>query len=294
MLFTMLDFLKSLYRKLPLVRELHDVRYACYGAVAKMQRALQEQHTADLLRRPKCADPRHLAHFEHQTFSQHGEDGIVAEILRRVGATDRLAVEIGSGDGLENNSALLVACGWRAVWLEGDARHVANTQKGLKDIINTGRLKVLQSFVTRENVVAVLKGAGVPGEFDFLSLDIDQNTYWLWDALRCFRPRIVVVEYNANWPASLDWKVPYDPAKVWDGRSAAYGASLKAFERLGLELGYGLVACDLTGTNAFFVRNDLLQDRFVGPFDAETHYEPPRYFLNGPWCERDFACFFPG
>ena len=59
-----------------------------------------------------------------------------------------------------------------------------------------------------------------------------------------------------------------------------FGASLKAFERLGHRLGYALVHCEISGANAFFVRQDLVGERFAGPFDAETHYEPPRYSLD--------------
>jgi len=44
-------------------------------------------------------------------------------------------------------------------------------------------------------------------------------------------------------------------------------------------LGYSLVGCDLTGINAFFVRDDLVKDRFPGPFTSENHYESPRYDL---------------
>ena len=44
-------------------------------------------------------------------------------------------------------------------------------------------------------------------------------------------------------------------------------------------MGYALVGCDLAGTNAFFVRDDLVGDRFVAPFTAENHYEPVRYPL---------------
>lgn len=48
---------------------------------------------------------------------------------------------------------------------------------------------------------------------------------------------------------------------------------------LGHQFGYSLVGCDIIGVNAFFVRNDLVNDNFVSPFTAENHYEPPRYSL---------------
>jgi hypothetical protein len=117
----------------------------------------------------------------------------------------------------------------------------------------------------------------VPTELDLLSLDIDRNTYYLWEALRQFRPRLVVVEYNAAIPPGIEWKDTYGP-RVWDG-TQNFGASLKAYENLGRQLGYSLVGCEFTGINAFFVRNDLVGDKFAEPFTAENHYEPPRYSM---------------
>jgi hypothetical protein len=97
----------------------------------------------------------------------------------------------------------------------------------------------------------------------------------VWEGLRDFRPRVVVVEYNSSLPADLDWKVNYDPLRTWDGTNN-FGASLKAFEKLGISLGYSLVGCDFLGTNAFFVRDDLVAGKFASPFTAENHHEPLR------------------
>jgi hypothetical protein len=59
---------------------------------------------------------------------------------------------------------------------------------------------------------------------------------------------------------------------------------LEALTRLGNEKGYKLVGCNYTGSNAFFVREDLVSDKFLDPFTSEEHYEPLRYcfwLLNG-------------
>ena len=133
--------------------------------------------------------------------------------------------------------------------------------------------------MTAENVQELLEGAGVPDEFDLLSLDVDRNTYWIWAALRRYHPRAVVVEYNAAYPPEQEWVVPYAAQEIWDG-SLNFGASLKAYEKLAAELGYCLVGCELAGVNAFFVRQDLCgAELFRAPYTAENHYEPPRYFL---------------
>jgi hypothetical protein len=132
------------------------------------------------------------------------------------------------------------------------------------------------SFVEKENITALFTQIGVPKDFDLLSLDIDQNTFYIWEALHEFVPRVVVIEYNATIPPDIDWKVQYVANRIWDG-TQNFSASLKALEKLGSHLGYSLVGCDFNGVNAFFVRDDLIADRFADPFTAENHYEPPRY-----------------
>jgi hypothetical protein len=144
--------------------------------------------------------------------------------------------------------------------------------------LEQGVLKAKQAFFDAENVVGILESSGVPKEFDLLSLDIDRNTYYVWESMAQFRPRVVVVEYNSKVHPSCDWKVKYDPKKVWN-LTNYMGASLKALEKLGQKMGYELVGCDLMGTDAFFVRKDMDLSAFASPFTSENHYEPPRFFL---------------
>ena len=144
--------------------------------------------------------------------------------------------------------------------------------------IDQGRLSLARALVTAENVEQVFAAAGVQLDVDLLSLDIDRNTYWVWEAL-AIRPRVVVIEYNAVFPPAMDWAIEYRAGRAWNG-TMYFGASLTAFARLGREKGYALVGCSLNGVNAFFVREDLCGDRFDGPFTSERHFEPARYFLN--------------
>ena len=245
---------------------------------AQLVRLQQEAYLVELLKNPRYAEPGRLTRFEQQVFSQNGEDGIVAEIFRRIGAHGHTFLEIGAGSGLENNTAFWLMQGWRGWWVEGGARYLNKIHRRLAAPIADGRLTLLPSFVTAENVAGLLSSAGVPEEIDLFSLDIDRNTYWIWAALPRLRPRVVVVEYNATYPPSCDWKVPYDAERCWNDTSF-FGASLKAYELLGRQLGYCLVGCDLSGTNAFFVRQDLVYTHFAAPFTAENHFEPLRLFL---------------
>jgi hypothetical protein len=276
----MLAALKWLYRKLPLIHELRTLSGQIAGLSeleARRVRLAAEEFVRNLLVDPRYADPRHLIRFEQQVFSQNGEDGVVAEIFRRIGTTDQFFVEIAAGDGLENNTAFLLTQGWRGIWVEGDPANARKLQDAIA-ALKSGPVTIRTAFVNRENVRSLLTDAGVAPGFDYLSLDIDHNTYWVWEGMGDLRPRVVTVEYNSTWPPGIDWKVPYDPARTWD-KSFGFGASLTALERLGTRLGYKLVGCEMSGGNAFFVREDLVGDHFVGPFDAATHYQPPRYFL---------------
>jgi hypothetical protein len=286
------QLLKRLYRSVPVVRELaqlRDLQYKLYSQLhvgheelallIGMFKDIEALRILDFAIRehPRYSDPRRLFLYEHPVCSQHGEDGVIREIFRRVGTTDRTFAEVGVGDGKENNTVFLLAQGWKGFWFDGSPQFLEALEKTRE--ADQGYLKSLVSLVTREDVASLFQRLGVPREFDLLSLDIDQNTYYIWEGLRDYRPRVVVVEYNASIPCDLDWKVKYVPDRMWDG-THNYGASLKAFENLGRELGYSLVGCEFTGVNAFFVRDDLVGDRFAEPFTSENHYEPPRYAYN--------------
>ena len=100
----------------------------------------------------------------------------------------------------------------------------------------------------------MLSRADSPEELDLLSIDVDGNDYWLWEAVTSFRPRVVVIEYNSAYGSS-DSVVNDYREQSWDGTSD-FGSSLKAMTDLGLRLGYQLVHAETTGVNLFFVRQD--------------------------------------
>jgi hypothetical protein len=107
----------------------------------------------------------------------------------------------------------------------------------------------------------LLSDHGISGDIGILSVDIDGNDYWVWEAIEVVNPRIVIVEYNARFGAQRAVTVPYDPNFVRSSELGAmtyYGASLAALEKLGKRKGYRLVGCNSAGNNAFFVRTDCL------------------------------------
>jgi len=245
------------------------------GDLYEMQAAEFVDH---LLSHPRYSDERKLNRYEHKVFSQSGEDGIISEIFKRIGVANKTFVECAPGSGVENNTLYLLMQGWRGLWIEANPKHVRAIKDGLGKKLRDDSLSLAPQFVSLANFEVILGKAPIPEDFDLLSLDIDRNEYWVWKSLERYRPRVVVIEYNAIFPPGCDWVVEYSPAGAWD-ETSNYGASLTALERLGAEKGYKLVACCLAGSNAFFVRDDLVGPHFLPPFTAQNHYEPPRYYL---------------
>lgn len=276
---SILEFARRLYQGMPLVRELRQLRAAVVDTVGAHRRIAQEEFVARLLREDRYDGTKRLNRHEHQVFSQNGEDGIIREIFRRAGARDGTFLELGVGDGQVNNTTFLLTQGWKGYWLEGNPRSVSTIRRDFAKPLATAQLQLVHAIATAETVAESLERLGVPREIDLLSVDLDRNTYWVLSALlRVIQPRVAVVEYNATYPADLNWKAEYSPTPWWSGTSY-FGASLKAYEELCRTHGLALVGCDLHGVNAFFVRQDLCDEQFEAPFTAESHYEPARYYL---------------
>ena len=156
-----------------------------------------------------------LESYESRTYSQNGEDGILARVFEVLGTTNRFFVEFGVGtDGEQRNTRLLERRGWRGLLLD----HQANSQYPT----------IHREHVTVENINRIFAKYGVPYEFDLLSIDIDGNDYWVWNALsERYNPRVVVIEYNSQISIHESRTIAYDPEFRWNG-TTYYGASLFA------------------------------------------------------------------
>jgi hypothetical protein len=212
--------------------------------------------------------------------SQHDEDGILQEIFRRIGTTNRCFVEFGAARGCASNTLYLLLQGWAGHWIEADAQGIGVIRRDFGEFLRNGQLTLKQEFLTVQNVESVFAEMGVPREFDLWSIDVDGNDYWLWKTIAAYTPRVIIIEYNSAFRESDLWVMEYDPRHRWDSRSLV-GASLKSLQLLADQKGYRLVGCNFSGSNAFFVREDLVGDRFLEPYTAEMHYEPPRYYVPG-------------
>jgi hypothetical protein len=230
-------------------------------AVTQMQSQLERLQVAvgrleGLVRAREGGDFR--AH-EYGVFSQWGEDGLIGHLVSRVPIERPWFVEFGVEDYREANTRFLVMTqNWRGLVMDGSEANI----RAIKDDAISWRheLDARCAFVTRDNINDLLKDAGFVGDIGLLSLDIDGNDYWVWEAIECVSPRIVVVEYNSLFGPDRAVTVPYDAGFVRGHKHHSnlyYGASIAALARLGRRKGYALVGSNTAGNNAFFVREDV-------------------------------------
>lgn len=270
-----------LWRVREFTRKLRAGADATLRSEELLRRIYRAQITGAISETPRFKDPRRLLANGYKVFSQNQEDGMIAEVFRRIGTTSKRFIEFGIQDGLECNSTFLLMQGWRGTWIEGSTEDAKKAQAAF----STYPVEVINRQVTVDNADALIADVAANGELDFLSIDTDTIDYWLWRAIRSVSPRLVVIEYNATWPPFIRKTVEHNPNMIWDGTNFS-GASLGALEALGREKGYSLVGCSIAGVNAFFVRNDLVGDRFCAPFTAENHYESPRFDMGGSFGHR--------
>lgn len=221
-----------------------------------------------------------LIAYGHKVYSQCDEDGIIAEIFRRIGRTSSVFIEIGCGNGIENNTHALLLQSWKGVWIDGNRKNISGIQNSLGNSYRS-RLVLKEALVTPENINDVLDGCLVDlledqnQRVDFFSIDVDSYDLAILRQME-LRPRVICAEYNAKYPPPIEVEVPYAPDQGWCGDDYM-GASLASICRQMTTHGYRLVACNVSGVNAFFVEEDL-----AGHFEEasiEALYMPPRYQL---------------
>lgn len=200
-----------------------------------------------------------LREAEFKVFSQSGEDGIIQYLLANTEIDDEVFVEFGVQDYTEANTRFLLQNdNWRGLVLDNDPSYVESIQNDA--ICWKHDLSVRCAHVTKDNINQLIGDAGITGDIGLLSVDIDGNDYWVWQAIEVISPRIVICEYNSVFGDTLPVTVPYN--EQFNRTTAHYsnlyfGASLPALCLLAEAKGYDFVGSNSIGSNAFFIRKDV-------------------------------------
>ena len=204
---------------------------------------------------PPNADFREVG---FKVFSQWDEDGIIQYLINKVPISNKTFIEFGVENYEESNTRfLLINNHWKGMVLDASEPDIQYIQT---DPIHWQfDLQARCAWITKDNIDALLQDSGFAGDAGLLSIDINGNEYWIWEAIQSLRPRIVIVEYNSLFGLS-PISVPYAPA--FD-RTAAhysnlyYGCSLGALQHLAQQKGYILLGSNIWGHNSFFLRSDI-------------------------------------
>jgi hypothetical protein len=160
--------------------------------------------------------------------------------------------------------------------MDGSEVHISSIQS--QDIYWRYDLTAKCAFIDKDNINELIASSGLHGDIGLLSIDIDGNDYWVWQALDVVRPVVLVCEYNAVLGDVHRLSVPYqaDFQRTHAHYSNLYfGASLPALIHLGEQKGYRFVGTNSNGCNAFFVRADYAP-AVVGAIDEIRSY-PSRF-----------------
>ncbi len=245
-------------------------------AAPSVKQALIHQEISSLIEEIRIRTPDNPALHGFKVYSQVDEDGIIEHIFSRIGEGRRSFIELGCGNGSENNTHYLVLKGWSGVWIDGSQSNVNSI--GAVIPLQSPRLLVECMFITRDNISSSSRRwfERLGGAPDLLSLDIDGNDSEVLERiLSVAEPRVLVLEYNGKFPPPLKVSVAYRDDHSWEGDDY-YGSSLQVFVDQ-LEGRYVLVSCGLSGANAYFVRRDVA-DSFER-YDVRSLYMPARHHL---------------
>jgi len=213
-----------------------------------------------------------------KVFSQADEDGLTLEIIKRLGIGKGVFAELGVGTGVENNTLILLASGWKGFWI--------GVEKLAFDTKTSNRLYFLKEWVTKDNVSNIfskwLKKVSAE-DVDVLSIDFDGNDLIFCEKLlseNACNPKLLIVEYNSKFPPPIEFSVRYDDSHEWE-RDDYQSSSIQSYVTMLEKYGYKLICCNAaTGVNAFFVKDGYLELFPEVPKAISDIYTDPFHLLH--------------
>lgn len=206
-------------------------------------------------------------------YSQFGEESLLEFIFSKIGTTNKNFVDFGAGNGYHlSNTRLLSEQGWKGLMMDGN---------------NRGNLDVKTEHITAENIIELFEKYDVPTEFDFLSIDIDGNDFWVLKTIMesKYSPRVILNEFNGCINEGECKIMKYNANHTW-GHNDYYGASFESFKELlkGNKdknvIGYTLVH-QISTTNMLFIREDIVPQQDYNITYTKNQYHP--HAPNGEW-----------
>lgn len=195
-----------------------------------------------------------LMDYKKNITSYRGENGILEKIFEILDAKidpsrEKWCVEFGAGDGKTSSNTwdFIMNKGWSAVLIEADKKLYKKLLITYENINRVTCLKKLVSFSGLDSLDNIFSTTPLPNSFDLISIDIDGNDYHIWESMRNYKPKVVIIEYNPTFPNH----VKFIQRK---NMNVKHGSSILSLVILGKEKGYELIA--VTDINAIFVKDE--------------------------------------
>ena len=227
-----------------------------------------------------------FAQYARNNFSQFGEDGIIEAILDLIPNKNNWCVEFGAWDGiyLSNTYNLIKNKKYKSVLIESNKEKFEELERNLKefDAILINKFVMFDGDNTLDKI---LSKTNIPLDFDFLSIDIDGNDYYIFESLNLYKPKVICIEYNPTIPN----EVHYIQSKDFNIK---VGASAAAILELANSKGYKIAAINicniiliddkywsllkLDSSELSFFRDDSSVRKFIFVgYDGSVHLSKP-------------------
>lgn len=226
----------------------------------------------------KAFNVQSLKDVEFSIFSQFGDDGIIQWLVQNLNIPNKTFIEFGVEDFGESNSRfLMMNDNWSGFVMDGSELNI----KILKSSYYYWKydLACKAVFITKDNINNLIEEQKFQKEVGLLHIDIDGNDYHIWKEIDVIEPIIVIVEFNGIFGKDRPLSVIYDENFIRSNAhysNLLFGSSIKSLYDLALEKGYSFIGCNSGGNNAYFVRNDKLND-VVRPVTLDQGYIESKY-----------------
>ncbi len=192
-------------------------------------------------------ESRYLLKYAGDDTSQSGENGIIEQIFKTIGTQNKWCVEFGAWDGIKNSNthSLVGESDWHGVLIEGHENRFLNLRKTYEGNDRANLFNEYVAFDETKNSLDYLLGCtDIPQDYDLMIVDIDGNDWHVWNSLKNYRPRVVIIEHNPT--------IANDILFIQErNKDVQQGCSLRALVMLGKEKGYELICT--TNYNGIFV-----------------------------------------
>jgi hypothetical protein len=227
----------------------------------------------------KLINSSNIHDYEFKIFSEYGDDGIIQFLIQNLNIKNHSFIEFGVEDFSESNCRfLMMNNNYQGFVIDGSEKNI-NRLKNF-DWFWRYDLQCECCFITKNNINDLIAKSGFE-DIAILHIDLDGNDYWIFEEINLSKinPAIVILEYNSVFGKKRAVSTPYihDFCRTnYHYSNLCFGTSLPALNHLAEKKGYSLIGSNSAGNNAYFIRNDLLNDR-VKKLSVEDAYVESKF-----------------